>query len=180
MPHWIASLLLFTQPPQEAPVPITPVVTTEADGTRTLAMETTVDASPAEVWQAIATPEGWQRWAAPVARLVPGAEDMLETSYAPDAKPGDATTIRQQFVAWIPGRMLAFRTTKAPDGFPNFDTYRKVVTVFELMPAGPGRTRIVLTAVNYPDTEAGKQLLGFFRQGNAEAMGKLRAALTKP
>lgn len=175
---WLAALLVLA-PLQEGP-PIVPTVTREADGTQTLAMEMTVDAPAAEVWQAIATPEGWRRWAAPVARIVPGEEDMLETSYAPDAKPGDATTIRQQFVAWIPGRMLAFRTVKAPQGFPNFDTYRKVVTVFELAPVGPGRTRIVLTAVNYPDTEAGRQLLGFFRQGNAEAMAKLREALTKP
>ncbi|MBC9030902.1 SRPBCC family protein [Sphingomonas sp. JC676] len=175
---WLAALLTMA-PIQTAPA-IVPTVTKEADGTSTLAMEMTVEAPAAAVWQAVATPEGWRRWAAPVARIVPGEEDMLETSYAPDAKPGDATTIRQHFVAWIPGRMLAFRTVKAPQGFPNFEAYRKVITVLELMPAGPGRTRIVLTAVNYPDTEAGRQLLDFFRQGNAEAMAKLREALAKP
>lgn len=176
MSLWIAAMLALA-PAQE--VPVTPVVTVEQDGTRTLAMEVTVDAPIGEAWTAIATPEGWRRWAAPVARIVPGEEDMLETSYTLDAKPGDASTIRQHFVAWIPNRMLAFRTVKAPDGFPNFETYRQVITVFELAPAGEGHTRIVLTAVNYPNTEAGRQLLGFFRQGNAETLAKLRSVLAR-
>lgn len=176
MSIWIPALLIVA-PLQDARPPITPIVTEETDGSRTLSMETVVDAPMAEAWQAIATPEGWRRWAAPVARTVPGEADLLETSYAPDAGPNDATTIRQQFVARIPGRMLAFRTVKAPEGFPHFDTYRQVVTVFELSPAGEGRTRIALTAVNYPDTEAGRALLAFFRQGNAETLAKLRDVL---
>jgi uncharacterized protein YndB with AHSA1/START domain len=179
MSVWIATLLALAQPAQVVEAPIAPIVTKEADGTSTLAMETIVEAPMPAVWQAIATPEGWRRWAAPVARVVPDAEDLLETSYAPDARPGDATTIRQQFVARIPGRMLAFRTVKAPEGFPNFDSYRKVTTIFELSPAGDGRTRILLTATGYPDTEAGRQLLGFFRQGNRETLEKLRDVLKR-
>jgi uncharacterized protein YndB with AHSA1/START domain len=131
------------------------------------------------VWETISTPEGWRRWAAPVARPVPGANDMLETSYTPDAAPGDASTIHQQFVARIPGRMLAFRTVKAPEGFPHFESYRAVTTIFELSSAGEGRTRIVLTATGYPDTDAGRQLLGFFRQGNRETLEKLRSVLAR-
>jgi len=173
----LLALLLLTTPQGEPRPAIVPEIVAEADGTRTLRMETVVGATADKAWTMIATPEGWRRWAAPVARVVPGEEDMLETSYAEDAKPGDATTIRQHFVAWIPGRMLAFRTVKAPEGFPHFETYKKVITVIELSPAGEGRTRIALTAVNYPDDAAGRALLDFFRKGNAETLVKLRDAL---
>jgi uncharacterized protein YndB with AHSA1/START domain len=171
--------MLATAALQSAAVPITPHVATETDGSSTLAMETIIDAPIADIWQAVSTPEGWTRWAAPVARSVPGADDLIETSYSVDARPGDATTIRQQLVARIPGRMLAFRTVKAPDGFPHFESYRKVTTIIELSPGAKGGTRVVLTATGYPDSEAGRQLLSFFRSGNRETLEKLRAAFKR-
>ena len=66
------------------------------------------------------------------------APDLIETSYAPAARPGDPSTIRQQILLRLPERLLVFRTVKAPAGFPDFDTYAKVVSAFELEPAGRG------------------------------------------
>jgi uncharacterized protein YndB with AHSA1/START domain len=144
------------------------------DGTRTLVHETIVDAPVDAVWQAIATPDGWKSWAVPVAWTVAADPDLLETSYSPGAQQGDPSTIRQRFLARIPGRMLAFRTERAPEGFPNFDTYRRVTSVFELEPIGEDRTRVRLTGSGYADTEAGRQLLGFFREGNRVSLERLR------
>lgn len=173
MSLWIAAMVALATVQD---VPIVPVETRDpASLETTLAMETEVAASIATVWQAIATPEGWRRWAAPVARNVPGAPDLIETSYSP--APGDASTIRQQILVRVPGRLLAFRTVKAPDGFPHFETYRQVTTLFELEPLGAGRTRVRLTATGYPDNEAGRALLGFFREGNRQTLEKLRAVL---
>ncbi|HYI63581.1 MAG TPA: SRPBCC domain-containing protein [Allosphingosinicella sp.] len=145
----------------------------EADGTMTLVHEVVVPAAQAEVWTAISTPEGWRTWAVPAAWLVDG--DTLETSYTPTASPGDPSTIRQHLTAILPGRTLVFRTTKAPDGFPHFETFRRVTHFFELEPAGEGRTRARLTGVGYAGTDAGRQLAAFFRDGNRVSLERLRA-----
>ena len=104
---------------------------------------------------------------------------MMETSYDPAAPAGGPWTIRQRFVARIPGRLLAFRTVKAPQGFPDFDTYSKVVSVFELEPRGDGATLVRLTGTSYPDDEAGRRLLAFFERGNRVSLDMLEAALRR-
>jgi uncharacterized protein YndB with AHSA1/START domain len=142
------------------------------DGTHLLSHEIVVDAPPAEVWAAISTVEGWKGWAVPVAWSA--APDLIETSYSPTAKPGDPSTIRQQILLRLPERLLVFRTVKAPAGFRDFETYAKVVSAFELEPAGEGRTRVRLTGTGYADTEAGLRLLGFFERGNQSSLDALK------
>ena len=147
------------------------------DGTHLLIHETVVDAAPADVWAAISTAEGWKSWAVPVAWAPAG--DTIETSYSAAAKPGDPSTIRQQVLLRVPGRLMVFRTVKAPAGFPDFDTYAKVVSAFELEPAGDGRTRVRLTGSGYDDSEAGRRLLGFFEKGNQASLDALKARFAK-
>lgn len=142
-----------------------------SDGSHSLSHEILIDAPPAEIWQAIATAQGWAGWAVPIAW---GEGDVIETSYAPGAARGDPTNIRQQIALSVPGRLLAFRTTRAPDGFPHFDTFRQVLHLFELEPLGESRTRVRLTGTGYADTEAGRQLLTFFRDGNRVSLERLR------
>ena len=146
----------------------------EADGTHTLVHEVVVEAPAKEVWAAISTAEGWKTWAVPVAWVPPGQADILETSYNPAAKAGDAETIQQRFLVRIPGRLLAFRTVKAPAKFPHWDAYQRVSSVFELEPVGTARTKVRLTGVGYPDTPAGKQLVSFFERGNSASLEWLR------
>ena len=143
------------------------------DGTHMMTHEAIVDAPPAEVWAAVSTVEGWKSWAVPVAWSP--APDLIETSYAAAARPGDPSTIRQQILLRLPQRLMVFRTVKAPAGFPDFDTYSKVVSAFELEPAGGGRTRVRLTGAGYADTEAGRRLLGFFESGNKVSLDSLKA-----
>ncbi|HYJ82689.1 MAG TPA: SRPBCC domain-containing protein, partial [Allosphingosinicella sp.] len=147
------------------------------DGTHLLIHEAVVDAPPEDVWAAISTAEGWKSWAVPVAWAAP--EDVIETSYSAAARPGDRSTIRQQVLLRVPRRLMVFRTVKAPEGFPDFDTYRKVVSAFELEPAGDGRTRVRLTGAGYDDSEAGRRLLGFFEKGNQSSLDALKARFAK-
>lgn len=141
------------------------------DGTHGTVHETLVAATPKEVWRAISTADGWRTWATPAAWL---DGDLLETSYSADASPGDETTIRQKFLAAVPHRLLVFRTTKASKGFPHFDEFSRVTHLIELEPAGETRTRVRLTGAGYADNEAGRQLLGFFTEGNRVSLDRLR------
>lgn len=151
-----------------------PQTRTEADGSRTLVVETLVPAAPAAVWQAISTAEGWKRWAAPSAWLV--APDLLETSYNPAARAGDPANIRQRLVATLPGRLLVFRTVQTPPGFPHAAAFMGVTQFLELIPEG-SVTRVRLTGANYPAGAEGDALLGFFTTGNRTTLDRLAAAL---
>jgi uncharacterized protein YndB with AHSA1/START domain len=174
MKRMIAALLLGLAAGSPAPAA---TIERAPDGTRLLIHETVVEAAPADVWAAISTAEGWKSWAVPVA-WTPTPE-MIETSYAANATPGDPSTIRQQVLLRVPRRLMVFRTVKAPAGFPDFDTYAKVVNAFELEPAGEGRTRVRLTATGYEDSEAGRRLLGFFERGNQASLDALKARFAK-
>jgi len=170
----LAAAALAASTPAQAQDAVTVEARTEADGSATLVHELLVDAPAADVWTAIATPEGWTTWAVPAAWWVEGEPDVIETSYDLADTPGSASTIRQRFLARIPGRLLAFRTIKAPAGFPHWESYRLVTSVFELEPAG-GQTRVRLTSTGYPDSEAGRELVAFFTRGNAETLAQLSA-----
>jgi uncharacterized protein YndB with AHSA1/START domain len=173
MMKWLVALVLFAAAPGFAQ-DIAMQERREADGTSTLSHETVIPAAPGEVWTALSTAAGWRTWAVPIAWDAPIEPDTIETSYTPSATPGDPTTIRQLLLARIPGRLLVFRTVKAPDGFPNFETFRRTTGFIELEPVAGGHTRVRITGTGYPDTEAGRQILGFFREGNRVSLDRLR------
>ena len=151
--------------------PVAISTSTAPDGRTTLVHQTIVAAPAARVWEAISTAQGWTGWAVPVAWL---DGDLLETSYTATAARGDPTTIQQRIAATVPGRLIVFRTVKAPDGFPNFETFRQVTHMIELEPVGESRTRVRLTSAGYADSDAGRQLAGFFRDGNRVSLERLR------
>jgi len=182
MNHYAAAFATLTaalaSPSAAEPVRITTQV--EADRSRTMVHEAVIDGAITDVWTAISTPQGWMSWAVPLAWTYPADTDVLETSYDNKDRPGSPGTIQQRFIARIPGRLLVFRTIKAPEGFPNWEAYRGVTSVFELEPAGR-KTRVRLTSLGYPDTDAGTALVGFFEKGNAKALENLqRRFLTGP
>lgn len=174
MARLLIALLLLCVPALAAAQDVTMSERREADGTSTLSHEIVIDAPAAEVWAAVSTAAGWRTWAVPVAWDAPVEPDTLETSYNPQARPGDASTIRQRILARIPGRLLVFRTVKAPDGFPHFETYARTTGFFELEPLAARRTRVRLTGTGFADSDAGRQLLGFFREGNRVSLESLR------
>jgi len=157
-----------------APAANAQTIVTEADGTRTLTVETLVAAPPAAVWQEISTAEGWMRWAVPKAWL---AGDVLETAYDPAAQPGAAGNIEQRFLERVPGRSLVFRTIKTPAGFPHAEAFMQVTSRIALIPEGKG-TRVRLTGAHYPAGAAGDELLGFFKTGNQQTLDHLAARFT--
>ena len=159
--------------PLPALAPVTEQVRSEADGTSSLSHVVFVPASPDQVWEAITTVAGWRSWAVPVAWITASRPDVIETSYNPAAKPGDPMNIENEFLAREPGRRLAFRTIKAPAGFPHFEALRQVTQTFELAPEGGG-TRVSLTGTGYRGDESGKAVLAFFKGGNRVSLEMLR------
>lgn len=167
-----AALLLFVATPAAAQK-VDTTTTTETDGSRTLVHEITIPAPMADVWQAIATIEGWRTWAVPLARQVIGSPDRFETGYDPDATLGAPTTIEQQWVRREAPRRVVFRTTRTPAGFPHSEAYRRVTSSFYLTLVGPALTRVRLTGTGYPSGPSGDTLIAFFRNGNRTSLEQL-------
>ena len=166
--------LLFLAPAAAAAQEVTVTDRREADGTLTLSHEVVVPAARDAVYAAVATPAGWRTWATPVSWVPADDADAIEGSYNPAARPGGTDLIRQHFVARLPGRLLVFRTVRAPQGFPHFDVYQRVTIFIELESVDAGHTRVRLTGTGYVDNEAGRLLFGFFRGGNSISLGRLR------
>ena len=145
-----------------------------ADGSRTLSHELVVPAPPEQVYAAFSTAEGWRTWAVPHAWADADDGDLMETSYSPAPAQGDQRNIQQRFLLRMPHRLIAFRTTRTPPGFPHATEYQRVTSVVELEPVGGG-TRVRLSGTGYPAGAAGDTLLGFFREGNRTSLEQLRA-----
>lgn len=172
---WPALLLAFAAPLSAQEV--SENVTIADDGARTLTHELVVPASPEDVWQAVATAEGWAEWAVPVARQIEGTA-RFETAYDPEAAPGSPDTIEHEWLAREAPHRVVYRTVRTPAGFPHAETYLHVVSTFELTAAALGSTHVRLITSPYPANEAGDALLGFFRHGNAETLKLLLAHFT--
>jgi uncharacterized protein YndB with AHSA1/START domain len=174
MPRILAILVVFVLAFAPARAQVAEALKVEADGSRTLTHALVVPAPADQVWTALATVEGWKSWAVPSAWADPADPDTFETSYSLTAKPGDTSNIGNRFVARLPGRILVFRTTRTPAGFPHADAYLGVISFFEIEAVDSGRSRVRLTGVNYPAGSAGDALLGFFRKGNRQSLEALR------
>lgn len=165
----LALLLLL---PGLAATPAAAQIVTAADGTRSLTTEVWVPATPAQVWDAVTTAEGWKRWAVPLAWQI--EPDLIETSYEPGATPGGANTIQHRLLERVPNSRLVFRTVKTPANFPLADALASMKSTMELIPENGG-TRVRLTGSFYPAGPAGDQLLAFFEDGNQQTLDSLAA-----
>ena len=143
----------------------------EADGSRTMTHEVWIPAPEQVVWQAVSTADGWKSWAVPNAWMT---GNLMETSYAPDAKQGDPANIQHRFSTLIPGVLLSFQTVRTPPGFPHAAAFMGVSQFFELI-GEAGGTRVRLTGRNYPAGAEGTALLDFFQQGNRTTLDRLAA-----
>jgi uncharacterized protein YndB with AHSA1/START domain len=146
---------------------------TDAGGSRTIQLSTVLPAGPAEVFAAVATTEGWKTWAVPVAFGDVKTGGFMETSYDMAAKAGDPANIQQEFIAVIPEKLVVFRTTRTPPGFPSPELFYKTATILELSPEGAG-TRLTLSHTGFGAGAGYDQLHGFFTQGNAQTLEQLR------
>jgi hypothetical protein len=145
----------------------------EANGERIIRLAVNVAASTNEVWQTFCTAEGWKSYAVAFAAVDMRIGGIIETSYKPDAKLGGPDNIKNQIVAYIPGRMLAIRCVQAPPDFKHKEEFFSTATILEIAPRAGG-SRVTLTAVGYRPGEAYDDLFKHFRWGDAYTLDKLR------
>jgi uncharacterized protein YndB with AHSA1/START domain len=145
----------------------------EPAGTRGFEISGVVPAAPAEVFAVFTTAQGWKRLGVPFAAVDFRLGGVIETNYQATAHAGQPDNIKNEVVAFIPGRMLALRNVQAPPDFPYPKEFGQTATVFEFRPEGAHATRLVVTGVGYGEGPAFDWLLDKFRQGDAWTLKEL-------
>ena len=175
MAAWLGAFKLLTQAEPNKDFPkVEDTSGVEANGNRVIRLAVDVRASTNEVWQALSTVEGWKSFAVAFASIEMQVGGIIETSYKPDAKVGDPDNIKNQIVAYVPGRMLAIRCVQTPRDFAHKEEFFSTATVLEIAPNGAGGSRVSLAAVGYRAGEAYDTLFKHFRWGDAFTLDKLR------
>jgi len=146
----------------------------EASGDRVLQLSIVVTASPAQVWDAFTTAEGYRAWVAPVSVVDLRIGGDIEASYDPAAKIGGPDNIKNRIVAYVPQRLLSFRNVQAPKALPHRELFGDIVTTLEIEDLGAGRSRVSLTSVGYGAGEGFDTLYRHFEWGNAYSLNELK------
>ncbi|HEX8570930.1 MAG TPA: SRPBCC domain-containing protein [Caulobacteraceae bacterium] len=157
----------------QTPAGVTDNSYTEADGDRVIQLSTVVSATPAEVWRALTSAEGWRRLGVQSATIDFRVGGMIETNYRPGVPAGDRANIKNEIVAYVPERVLVIRNVQAPPGFAFAEEFSRTATVIELRPEANG-TRVTLTGTGFAPGAAYDDLYGKFRGGNAYSLDLLR------
>jgi uncharacterized protein YndB with AHSA1/START domain len=150
------------------------------DGTRTLQQSIVLPATLADTWAAFTTSDGFTTWAAPVAQVDFRLGGIMESSFQIDGKIGAAGNIRNEIVAFVPHRMIAFRNRQAPPDAP-FDapTFQSLHTVAFFDVVGERATRVTLTQPGYRSGELYDGVYKHFEEGNAWSLGALKFRFEK-
>lgn len=139
-----------------------------------LVHEAVLDAPPQEVWKVFSTAEGWKALGVAQAEVDFRVGGKILTHYDPRGRLGDEKTIENTILAFEPERMLAFKATRAPAGFPfPRDALDRMWSVLALTDLGDGRTRISLRGHGYGSDEASRKMRAFFAKGNAWTLARL-------
>lgn len=148
---------------------------TEPDGDRSLQLSVDVPAAAKDVFAAFTTSDGFASWAVPVAKIDFRVGGMIEASYDPRAKFGDANNIKNAIVAYIPDRLLIIRNVQAPAGFVDSALFQKTVTMIEFAPLDANSTRVTLTNAGYGPGAGFDTVYSHFEWGDAYTLHELRA-----
>jgi uncharacterized protein YndB with AHSA1/START domain len=147
---------------------------TEPNGDRVIRLSVEAAAPSEDVWRALTTADGWKSFSVAFAVVDMKVGGIIETSYNPKAQPGDPDNIKNEIVAYVPGRILAIRCVQAPRNFVHKPEFFATSTLMELVPHGKDKTLVTLTAVGYRPGEAYDDLLKKFQWGDAYTLDKLR------
>ena len=132
-----------------------------------LVHEGIVNAPPDQVWDAFATSEGLESWMAAHAAIEIKLGGRMKTQYDPKGTIDDARAIENTIFSYEPKRMLSFKVTKAPQGFPFPNAIKNMWTVVYFEPQGEKATRVRVVSMGFGNDDEAKKMREFFNRGNA-------------
>jgi len=142
--------------------------------------EADLDAPVAKVWAVFTTDEGFKRLGVAKARIEFRVGGRMLSHYDPAGVLGDDGTIENTIMAYEPQRMVAFRVSRPPKGFPFPNAWQEVWSVVTLTDLGGGRCHLRLAQMGYTAGEESQRMRGFFLKGNAWVLEHLRKGFAQP
>ena len=143
------------------------------DDTR-LVHEGLVNAPVDRVWAAFTTTEGLESWMAAHAAIELKIGGKMKTQYDPKGTIEDGKAIENTILSYEPMRMLSFKVTKAPQGFPFPSAITNMWTVVYFEAQGEKATRVRGVSLGFSNDDESKKMREFFNHGNAVTLEGLQ------
>ena len=145
-----------------------------AQDEKPLVHEATINAPLDQVWTAYTTKAGLESWMAAHAEIDLKIGGKMKTRYDPKGSVDDAKAIENTILSYEPKRMLSFKVTKAPQGFPFPNAITKMWSVLYFEPQGDKATRVRGVSLGFGDDEESMKMREFFNRGNAITLDHLQ------
>ena len=141
---------------------------------RVLRQEIVVPATLEQVWTAVSTSDGLREWVAPTAEVQLKTGGHWYTNYTPGSRIGDAGTIYNSVLSYVPMKMIAMKIGIAPPVFPKGPSEEGTLfAVLTLEDLGNRQVRVSEHMVGFGKGEDWDKVYTFFQTGNAYTLGQL-------
>ena len=139
-----------------------------------LVHEGLVNAPLDQVWAAYTTKAGLESWMVAHAQIELKIGGTMRTRYDPKGTVDDAKAIENTILSYEPMRMLSFKVTKAPQGFPFPNAITKMWTVVYFEAQGEKATWVRGVSMGFGNDDESKKMREFFKRGNAATLEGLQ------
>ena len=102
----------------------------------------------------------------------------MKTQYNPTGTTDGASAIENMILSYEPMRMLSFKVTKAPQGFPFPSAIMNMWTVVYFEAHGEKATRVRGVSQGFGNDDESRKMREFFNRGNAITLERLQKRFT--
>ena len=136
-----------------------------AGGRNVLTHTVTVEGELKDVWALFTTTGGCLSWMTPFANIDFREGGIGETSYDPNAKPGDAGNIVSRYLKIEPMAYYESKLERIPKDNPYGEVLMDLTSrvAFEAL---PGKVKVSIAMIGWNDSEAHNNVRKFFESGN--------------
>lgn len=141
-----------------------------------------VEADLDRTWAMFTTAEGARRWMAPVMEIDLRPGGAMRANYDADAAIGDAGTIENRIVNYVPHRLLTLQADLDAVGEADWLTEEvranadQLYNIIEFEALDPARTRVTSWGIGYRKGAGWQKMIDFFAVANVWSLNRLAAA----
>lgn len=141
--------------------------------------EAEFDGPSSVLWHLLTTEEGVESWLAPHADVDLRVGGLVRTNHDPAGKIGDPMTLVNRIVALAPGKSLAVRVDRTPEGYPMANFVQGTWYEVSVDPLAHDRSRLRCVGHGFPGGYAAYMIRPMFDKAADVVFEHLRAAVER-